>query len=56
MTGPAMNSLIKLDLPDGVRALATEDPGSPVLTRFFAGYDRAFVLPDEREELEGFEA
>jgi GNAT superfamily N-acetyltransferase len=56
MTGPAMNSLITLDLADGVRALATEDPGSPVLTRFFAGYDRAFVLPDEREELEGFEA
>jgi GNAT superfamily N-acetyltransferase len=56
MTGTATNSLITLDLADGVRALATEDPGSPVLTRFFAGYDRAFVLPDEREELEGFEA
>ncbi|WP_343520184.1 GNAT family N-acetyltransferase [Sphingomonas sp.] len=32
----------------------TEDPASPVLADFFAGYDRAFVLPDEREELEGF--
>lgn len=32
----------------------TEDPSSPVLTDFFAGYDRAFVLPDEREELDGF--
>lgn len=44
-----MSSLITLDLADGVRALATEDPGSPVLTLFFAGYDRTFVLPGERE-------
>lgn len=33
---------------------ATALPDSPVLERFFAGYDRAFVLPDEREEIEGF--
>ena len=42
-------------LPGGVRVTASADPASPVLGRFFEGYDRAFVLPDEREELDGFE-
>jgi GNAT superfamily N-acetyltransferase len=56
MTGGADNRLIRLDLPGGIRVTASDDPASPVLTRFFAGYDRAFVLPDEREELDGFEA
>ena len=42
-------------LPGGVRVTASADPNSPVLRRFFEGYDRAFVLPDEREELDGFE-
>jgi GNAT superfamily N-acetyltransferase len=41
-------------LDDGLLVEGTEDPSSPVLTSFFAGYDRAFVLPDEREELDGF--
>jgi GNAT superfamily N-acetyltransferase len=41
-------------LADGLRLNASEDPTSPVLARFYAGYDRAFVLPDEREDLEGF--
>lgn len=39
---------------DGVRVTATADPQSPVLHRFFEGYDRAFILPDEREEFDGF--
>lgn len=39
-----------------LRVDATERPDSPLLERFFAGYDRAFILPDEREELEGFRA
>ncbi len=43
-------------LDDGLRVEATDDPDSPVLDRFFAGYDRAFILPDEREEIEGFRA
>lgn len=43
-------------MPGGVRVTASTDPASPILGRFFEGYDRAFVLPDEREELEGFEA
>lgn len=45
-----------LILPGGVRVTASGDPASPVLKRFFEGYDRAFILPDEREELDGFEA
>lgn len=43
-----------LELGDGLVASATERPDSPILERFFAGYDKAFVLPDEREELDGF--
>lgn len=31
-------------------------PDSGVLTEFFAGYDAAFVLPDEKEDLDGFRA
>jgi len=42
-------------LPGGVRVTASSDPASPILQRFFEGYDRAFVLPDEREDLAGFE-
>jgi len=41
-------------LADGLRLSASEDPTSPVLDRFYAGYDRAFILPDERENLAGF--
>lgn len=45
-----------LSLPNGVGVRASDDPDSPILPRFFSGYDRAFVLPDEREDLEGFKA
>ncbi len=45
---------VELVLPPGIRVAASGDPASTVLTRFFEGYDRAFVLPDEREELDGF--
>lgn len=41
-------------LPDGLNVLASGDPDSVILKRFFEGYNRAFVLPDEREELDGF--
>jgi hypothetical protein len=34
---------------------ATDSPGSAVLTSFFEGYDEAFVLPNEKEKLVGFE-
>lgn len=45
----------RLSLPGGVRVTASSDPDAPLLRRFFEGYDRAFVLPDEREEMEGFQ-
>lgn len=41
---------------DGLILRATERPDSALLEHFFTGYDRAFVLPDEREELDGFRA
>lgn len=43
-------------LGDGLILRATERPESTLLDHFFAGYDRAFVLPDEREDLDGFRA
>ncbi|MFT4053606.1 MAG: hypothetical protein QM681_03800 [Novosphingobium sp.] len=55
MTAGAASSIV-FDLPGGIRVSASDDPDSDILQRFFAGYDRAFVLPDEREELDGFEA
>jgi GNAT superfamily N-acetyltransferase len=35
---------------------STEAGDDPVFERFFAGYDRAFVLPDEKEDLGGLRA
>ena len=49
-----MNTDLSWTWGDGVRVTATRDPHSPVLRRFFEGYDRAFILPDEREEFDGF--
>lgn len=43
-------------LADGLRLRASDDAGSAVLARFYEGYDRAFVLADEREGLAGFRA
>lgn len=34
---------------------ATDSPVSAVLTSFFEGYDEAFILPNEKEKLQGFE-
>lgn len=41
-------------LPQGLQAIATTDPNSPWLDAFFAAYDQAFVLPEEKETREGF--
>lgn len=41
-------------LANGLGLRSSEDPDSQVLKAFYAGYDRAFVLPDERESLDGF--
>jgi hypothetical protein len=38
----------------GLRILATTDAASPLVDAFYADYDRAFVLPNEKEELAGF--
>jgi GNAT superfamily N-acetyltransferase len=54
--GFADDDLWTMPLADGLICRATERPGSPLLEQFFAGYDRAFILPDEREELDGFRA
>jgi GNAT superfamily N-acetyltransferase len=35
---------------------STEAGGGPVFDTFFAGYDRAFVLPDEKEDVDGLRA
>jgi GNAT superfamily N-acetyltransferase len=43
-------------LSSGLTLQASTSPSSPLLARFFEGYDRAFVLPDEREDIEGFRA
>lgn len=56
MMGSGPQKDYEILLPGGVRMRASSDPASPLLRCFFEGYDRAFVLPDEREELAGFEA
>lgn len=38
----------------GLAIEASLSPDSPVLQEFYAGYDRAFVLANEKEELAGF--
>lgn len=38
----------------GLFVRATDDPASPVVDDFYAGYDKAFVLPNEKEDLAGF--
>jgi GNAT superfamily N-acetyltransferase len=38
----------------GLMIEATTSPRGPVLQAFYAGYDQAFVLPNEKEELAGF--
>lgn len=39
---------------NGLRLDATLDAESPIFRAFFEGYDKAFVLPDEKEDEEGF--
>lgn len=37
-----------------VKLEVSDSPDSSVLAEFYEGYDRAFVLPDEKEPLQGF--
>src|SRR5690348_14696422 len=49
------NRQTSLTLPAaGLEIQATIDPEDRVVDRFFAGYDAAFILPSEKESLEGF--
>lgn len=41
---------------DGLIIRTTDEGEGPLFERFFAGYDRAFVLPEEKEDREGFRA
>lgn len=49
-------TLGRLALGNGLTFQTSGDPCSALFDEFFAGYDRSFVLPDEREEPEGFRA
>lgn len=40
--------------PDPLCVSFTDRADSPLLTTFYEGYDQAFVLPDEKEPIEGF--
>ena len=58
-TGPAQwegpgDERWRLNLGDGLYVLGTDSPHSLLLERFYEGYDKAFIIPSEREELEGF--
>src|SRR6185369_807335 len=39
---------------DGLRIDATTAPDDAIVDAFFAGYDQAFVLANEKEGLDGF--
>jgi hypothetical protein len=45
----------RLVTTDGLRISTTISADRDVFARFFAGYDKAFVLPNEKEDEEGFE-
>lgn len=44
------------DLGDGVWLHVFTRSDDPALARFFAAYDAAFILPDEKEDIDGFKA
>ncbi|HYP68526.1 MAG TPA: hypothetical protein VEP67_09810 [Thiobacillaceae bacterium] len=46
VTSPA----IQFELSDGLVVVASSDPRDPLLAQFFEFYDRAFILPAEKEE------
>ena len=49
---PEARPVVRLE--DGLELRAAIDPADPLLEVFFAGYDQAFVLPSEKEEIDGF--
>ena len=42
-------------LHDGLQISTTTDPSSSILDQFFKEYDHAFILPEEKETLKGFQ-
>lgn len=45
---------VQFRLSDGLVVVATTDPEDALLRQFFELYDRAFILPSEKEEWDGF--
>lgn len=45
---------IRFHSAEGLAIRATDDSGSEAFTTFYEGYDRAFTLPDEKEDRDGF--
>lgn len=41
-------------LEDGLELRATTEPTDPLLEVFFDSYDQAFILPSEKEQIDGF--
>lgn len=57
MTGvPSDGARWRVRARSGLILDISTQPDGRVLDEFFAGYDRAFVLPDEKEDLAGFRA
>lgn len=52
--GPDSGTDIAFQSSTGLHIHATDSPDSPILETFYAGYDCAFVLANEKEELSGF--
>lgn len=44
----------RIETPDGLTLHTAVSAETEVFTRFFAGYDKAFVLPNEKEDEAGF--
>jgi hypothetical protein len=55
MTASAAQPPATLPSASGLLVKTTTEGRGPVFERFFAGYDKAFVLPNEKEDREGFE-
>ncbi|HEX2732268.1 MAG TPA: hypothetical protein VHM70_11695 [Polyangiaceae bacterium] len=53
-TQASPNEDLRLETQRGLVVRVTLSSRSEIVTRFYEGYDRAFVLPNEKEELSGF--
>ncbi len=53
-TGTKVTYPLSWESPSGISIEASVSANDGLLTKFFAGYDKAFVLPNEKEQLDGF--